>query len=346
MDKNDLKKFLIKENDTILMAMQKINENYKEIVFVIDESNQLIGSITDGDVRRGLLSNMKLDSQANLIMNKNFTYINKNVDRAFVLDIMKARSIRQIPIINEKKEIIGIHFLEDLIGSSIKPNIAVIMAGGKGVRLRPITENCPKPMIPVAGRPILERVILHLINYGIRKIYLSINYLGNMIEDYFGDGKSLGCSIEYLREDQPLGTGGALSLLPVLPENPIIVLNGDLISQVNIEQMLKTHQENHNMITIGASYYQVEIPFGVLNTSSNQLVRIEEKPKENYLINAGIYIINPNMLKYIPKNKEFPITDLFEKGLQAKDKIGVYPIEGEWIDVGRHDDLNKAKGKI
>lgn len=344
MDKKILKKIVITATETIFQAMEKINENYKEIVFVVNGANQLIGSITDGDIRRGFLKGLSLDSEVQLIMNRDFTFVDNSFDRAAVLDIMKSRSIRQIPVVNDKKEMIGIHFLDELIGTSIKSNIAVIMAGGKGVRLRPLTENCPKPMLPVAGRPILERVILHLISYGIRKIYLSVNYLGHMIEDYFGDGRKFGCSIEYLKENTPLGTGGALSLLPVVPKDPIIVMNGDVISQVNIEQMLKFHLYNQHIITIGASNYQVDIPFGVLKTEKSQLIAIEEKPKQNFLISSGIYVINPDAIKIIPKNQDYPITELFEKCLEEKKPIGVYSIDDDWIDVGRHDDLNKARG--
>jgi NDP-sugar pyrophosphorylase family protein len=220
------------------------------------------------------------------------------------------------------------------------------MAGGKGTRLRPLTENCPKPMIPVAGRPILERVILHLVGYGIRKIYLSINYLGDMIEQYFGDGSAFGCSIQYLREEKFLGTGGPLSLLPEQPKYPFIVMNGDQVTQVNIARLLEFHEKEKVEATIAIRPYQVEIPFGVIRKNGNRLVEIQEKPASNHLISVGMYVLNPSVLTFVPKNEEFPITDLFDVLLERNIPVGVHFVEEEWIDVGRLEDLKKANGLL
>lgn len=341
---SELKKFIIKQSQTIYDAMNAINENWHEVVFVENDSSIIIGTVTDGDIRRGLLNGLEFRTPIVEVMNSEFISVSENMDRATVLDLMKAHSIRQIPILNITKQLVGIHFMQDLLGAVVKPNIAIIMAGGKGKRLLPLTENCPKPMIKVAGRPILERVILHLIGYGIKSIYLSINYLGDMIERYFGDGSQFGCSIKYLHEERPLGTGGALSLIDEMIENPFIVMNGDLVTQVNFARLLEFHSSEGSEATIAVRPYEINIPYGVIINDDSQLVEIQEKPSMHFLINSGIYVLNPSTLKLIPRNEEYPITLLFNKLLKMGEKVGVYVSDEEWIDVGRHDELRRANG--
>jgi dTDP-glucose pyrophosphorylase len=342
----DLSKFVIHSGQSIRHAMECINSNWREVSLVTDKEHRVIGLITDGDIRRGFLSGLTMESPATKVMTRTFLSVGPEADRSTVLDMMMARSIRHVPVLDKDGKLFGIHFLEELIGKTVKPNLAVIMAGGKGIRLRPLTENCPKPMIRVAGRPILERVILHLVGYGIREIYLSINYLGDMIEQYFGDGASFGCSIKYLREKKSLGTGGPLSLLSEQPNYPLIVMNGDQVTQVDIAKLLDFHEQEKVEATIAVKPYQVEIPFGVVRHNGGRLVELQEKPTADYLINTGIYVLNPGVLPLIPKNEEFPITGLFDLMLDRKMQVGVHCIEEEWIDVGRHDDLRKAKGVL
>lgn len=339
-----LKKYIIKSNQTIFQAMKVINNNWHEIVLVVDEKDKVIGVVTDGDVRRGLLSGLNFNTRITQVMTKSFIYVKPDVNRATVLDLMKANLINSIPIVDSKKNLIGIHFLQELIGATPKPNSALIIAGGKGARLKPLTDNCPKPMVKVAGRPILERIILHLLGYGIKTIYISINYLGKTIENYFGNGNSFGCKIKYLKEKRILGTGGPLSLLPNRINHPIIVMNGDLVTQINIDRLLNLHNKRDFLATMCVKPYQIEIPFGVIKTNKNKLLDLKEKPVSQYLINAGIYVINPEILKLIPKNQEYPITTLFELLLKKKKNIGIYITEEDWIDVGRHDELKKAHG--
>lgn len=220
------------------------------------------------------------------------------------------------------------------------------MAGGLGNRLRPMTEYIPKPMIKVAGRPILERLILHLVGHGIRKIYISVNYLGKIIEDYFQDGLKFGCEINYLREKKALGTGGALTLLKKIPDQPILVMNGDLVTQINIRKMFDFHTNGKYDATIGAKIYRSDLAVGVLNKKGNLLSMIEEKPTVSYLINAGVYIINPKILPLIPKNKEFPMTSLFSMLLAKKRPVGVFEIDDDWIGVEKRENLEQANGYI
>ncbi len=346
MLKKQLEKFMINAGSTIRQAMATINDNWREVTLVRADDGRIIGTITDGDIRRGLLRGLTLESPAEEVMNREFVFVSPEIGRAAVLDMMKALVLRQMPIIDSRGRLVGIHFLNDLIGTEVKPNVAVIMAGGKGTRLKPLTESCPKPMIQVAGRPILERVVLHLVSYGIRKVYISINYMGDRIESHFGDGSRFACSIEYLREETALGTGGALSLLPKDVEHPIVVMNGDQLTQADIGELLEFHEQEKVVATMGVRHYQIEIPFGVVKQEGRRLLALQEKPTDHYLVNTGIYVLNSEAVSMVPENTDFPMTALFDLLLDRNKPVGVYYIEEEWIDVGRHDDLLKANGII
>lgn len=346
MYKEELRKYIAHPKDTIFRVMEIIDANAQEIALVVDEAFHLLGVITDGDIRRGLLKGLTVQTRAEEVMTNTFLAVSQDIDRATVLDMMKAHVIRQIPIIDPENRLVGVHFLEKLIGASIKPNIAVIMAGGKGTRLHPFTQHCPKPMIPVAGRPILERIVLHLVGFGIRTIYIAVKYLAEMIEEYFGDGTQYGCAIKYLREEKSLGTAGALSLLPEMPEAPLIVMNGDLVTQVNLQEMLEFHATHAFRATIAVKPYNIEVPYGVIIRANNSLQAIEEKPLLDYLINAGIYVINPEILSLIPAHSEFLMTSLLQRLLDEKQPVGVYLIEDDWADVGKPEELKKANGFV
>jgi NDP-sugar pyrophosphorylase family protein len=311
---------------------------------VRDSSECIVGLISDGDIRRGLLAGQTLDMPAANVMTRDFFTVAPDVDRASVLDVMMARSFPYVPVLDQERRLIAVHFLRDLMGATPKPNVAVIMAGGKGMRLRPVTEAIPKPMIEVAGRPMLERIILHLVGHGIQTIYIAVNFMADVIERHFGDGSALGCRIEYLRETVPLGTGGALSLLPERPAHPILVLNGDLVSRADLTSMLEAHVARRHAATIGVGPYQVQIPFGTVREQGGRLLSIAEKPTVDFLINRGIYVLDPATLNHVPQHREFPITELFEALLAAKKTVGVFNFEDPWIDVGHFDDLRRAQG--
>jgi NDP-sugar pyrophosphorylase family protein len=256
---------------------------------------------------------------------------------------MQAKKIKHLPILDDMRKLIGIHLLHDIVGGEKLPNHAVIMAGGKGVRLRPITEHLPKPMIPVAGRPILERLVLHLVGCGITHIHLSVNYLAEIIVKHFGDGSRFGCEISYLHETTELGTGGALSLLPEIPPEPIVVLNGDLVTQLDFASMLGCHAASGSAATIGYRPYAHQVPFGCLDLREGSVLGIQEKPVLERSVNAGVYVLSPSALKLVPSSF-FPITDLFQLLLDRGDKVGAYEITTDWTDVGQHSELSKARG--
>jgi dTDP-glucose pyrophosphorylase len=339
-----LRNVCVPETACIYDAMHALNRGAIGIALVVDSNQCLVGTVTDGDIRRAILSGSPLDSRINLHMQRNFIPVGLAAGRAEVLDLMRARSIEHIPIVDLKGKLVGLHVMREIIGAVTRSNWAVIMAGGRGERLRPLTEKVPKPMLRVAGRPILERIVLHLVGYGIREIFLSVNYMSEMIEGHFGDGSAFGCKIRYLHEDQPLGTAGALSLLPEIPLNPVLVMNGDLITQADIDAMLKIHSSEANAITVGVREFSQQVPFGCIELRNGMVHSIVEKPVISKIINAGIYVLSPDVFRTIPKKTNYPMTTLLEESLNLGHRVGVYPVEEEWVDVGRHEELLKARG--
>jgi dTDP-glucose pyrophosphorylase len=315
------------------------------IALAVDSEFRLIGTISDGDVRKALVKGCPLDSPIDPHINRSCYYVLPTVPRAEVLDIMQARRFEQVPIVDERGKVIGLHLLHDILGNIARPNWAVVMAGGKGMRLRPLTEKLPKPMIRVAGRPLLERIILHLVSFGIRRIFLSVNHLAPVIEDYFEDGSKYGTKIEYLHEDHPLGSGGAISLLPEIPEQPLLVMNGDLIIDTNFTNMIEFHSENDFYATMGVFSYFHQVPFGCVEIQDNRLAGLEEKPILEKMVNAGIYVLSPQAVSAIPKNTYFSITTLFEDAIKNNLVCGTYPVEREWLDIGTPQQLRQARGE-
>ena len=333
----------IQSDATIRDALEVIDAFAIGAVLVLDADAKLLGLLTDGDIRRALLGGASINDPVTPWISKNYVSVGRDVGRAEVLDLMQARLIDQVPVLDDAGKIVGLHLIHDIIGGRKLDNVAVIMAGGKGMRLRPITEYLPKPMIKVAGRPILERLVLHLVSYGITRIYLAVNYMSHVIEDHFGDGSRFGCSIEYLREEEPLGTGGSLSLLPEISDKPVLVMNGDLVMQANLEGLLSFHQEGGFYATMGVKPYRHEVPFGCVESESGRILTVQEKPSIDKLINAGLYVLSPEALASIPR-EFFPITDLFESALVDEQPCGSFLIEDEWADVGRINDLHEAQG--
>jgi dTDP-glucose pyrophosphorylase len=335
---------VIGDASSIRDAMSAIDQNMREVVLVRDANGRIVGIITDGDIRRGVLRGLTLESPASEVMTRVFVSVRSDADRAAVLDLMKARSIRHVPVLDADGGLIAIHFLRDLIGMTPKSNTAVIMAGGRGTRLRPYTNNLPKPMVPVAGRPILERVILHLVGHGIGRICVAVNFMADTIEQYFGDGAAFGCEIRYLREDRPLGTGGPLSLLPRPINDPLLVLNGDQITNIDVSALLDSHAGSGCVATMSVGPYQVTIPYGTVTERNGRLLSIEEKPTMDYLVNRGLYVLDPSVLELIPANQDYAITQLFDALIEAGRPINVCYSEDSWIDVGRPEDLHLARG--
>lgn len=316
-------------------AMAAIDAGGTEIALAVDLEGRLAGTLTDGDIRRALLGGASINSNLGPYVASHPAVVSSTAGRAEVLDLMQARRISQVPIVDGGK-LVGLHLLHEVIGAKQRANWAVVMAGGQGQRLRPITESIPKPMVKVAGRPILERIVLHLVSHGITRVFLSVNYLAAKIEQHFGDGSRFGCRIDYLREDVPLGTGGALSLLPT-PDLPVVVMNGDLVTQADIGALLDFHGQGSAVATMGVRRYFHTVPFGCVELSQDQL-RVNEKPSLSMLVNAGIYVFDPAVIARIPKGP-YALTDVF-----ADVTARAYEIEDDWLDVGQHDQLRLARG--
>jgi dTDP-glucose pyrophosphorylase len=337
---------LLSENNSIRRAMEVIDSQAIGLSVVVSPDGIVVGVITDGDIRRALLSGKSLEDPISPHISRSFISVKPDATRTETLDLMQALQLQQIPIIDSNGKLCGMHTLHNILGTEKRPNWAVIMAGGKGTRLRPITENLPKPMVPVAGRPILERLVLHLVGYGIQRIYISVNYLSHLIERHFSNGAKYGCRIEYLKEEKALGTGGALSLLPEYPSKPIVVLNGDLVIQANISAMLDHHIRSEDYATIGVRPYQHQVAYGCVEIDENgKLIRLQEKPVLEKHINAGVYILSPRAVRDIPLDCFFPITELFVNALINAERCGTYFLENDWIDVGTPANLKNACGE-
>lgn len=340
--KTSLDKICIADSGTIRTALMALQEGSIGILFVTDTNRRLKGGITDGDLRRAILANASLDAPVRPFINPSVISVPASASRAEVLDLMQARRIEQIPAVDSAGVVCGVHLLHELLGAVERSNWGVIMAGGKGTRLGDLTRSTPKPMLKVAGRPILERLVLHFVGFGIHRIFLSVGYLANVIEDYFGDGSRLGCQIEYLREKEPLGTGGALSLLPEIPSEPSIVCNGDIITEANIEQMIRFHKNGSYGMTVGLADYSHQIPFGCIELDADRVIGVAEKPTVLRPINAGIYVIEPSIIATVPQ-RFFPITELIEKCLLDNVPVGGWSVNANWIDVGQKDELTRAR---
>ena len=340
-----MKNYYISPDVSLIECMRNMDITGAGIALAVDSKLRLIGTISDGDIRKALVKGCLLDSSVSPHINRNCFFVLPTVPRAEVLDIMQACRFEQVPIVNEQGKVVGLHLLHDILGNIARPNWAVVMAGGKGTRLRPLTEKLPKPMIRVAGRPLLERIILHLVSYGIRRIFLSVNHMAQVIEDYFEDGSKYGTKIEYLREDDPLGSGGAISLLPEIPEKALLVMNGDLIVDTNFTDMIEFHSQNDFYATMGVYSYFHQVPFGCVEIRDNRLAGLEEKPVLEKMVNAGIYVLSPKAVSAIPKNTYFPITTLFEDAIKNNLACGTFPVEKEWLDIGSPQQLRQARGE-
>ena len=338
-----LERCWVREHGTLLDAMRALETGGTELALVVDANEKLLGILTDGDIRRALLAGATLDAPVASYANQKFTKVGPQAGRAEVMDLMRARTIGQIPIVDERGRLIGLHLLHEIIGAALRPNWAVIMAGGRGQRLRPITDEIPKPMIKVAGRPILERTVLHLVSFGIRRIYISINHLGDQIEQHFRDGAAHGCRIDYLREAEPLGTGGSLALLPERPTHPLFVMNGDLLTEADIGAMLDFHDDGGQAVTLAVRRYCHVVPFGCIETEGDRITRMEEKPSIVRIVNAGMYVLDPQVVARVPK-APIGLPTIVEQCLEDGKLARAFEVEHDWIDIGRPDQLKQARG--
>ena len=339
------------ESATIRDAMLAVQRGSVSAALAVTADNVFVGVITDGDIRRALLEGADLSDPVKPFIRRNPVVAAATESRSSVLDLMQARGISMIPMVDSAGRVAGVHLLQQLLGRVARPNLALVLAGGRGTRLQPVTAALPKPMVTVAGRPILERIVNHLVGYGIERIVLAIGHMGEVIEDYFGDGSQLGCDIKYLREDplNPLGTGGPLGNLSNLSRDEtetLLVLNGDLVTQFDVDAMLTHHEQAQAMATIGAITYTHEVPYGVLDVNRDgNVAAIVEKPLHQEFVNAGIYALDPKVLQRVPRDTYFPMTRVLSECIDRGERVSVWTLDGDWIDVGRPQDLARARGQ-
>jgi len=330
-------------------AVKAIESSEKRIAVVTAPDGKLLGTLTDGDVRRCLLNNGTLDTSVEDAMNHSPVVAEINTSESYILELLEKNNIRALPLVDADENYLRIVHVNELLtdensASSEKGfEVAVIMAGGEGTRLRPLTENIPKPMVDIDGLPLLERQINRLKKGGIQQVYISVNYLSDVIEQHFGNGSGFGLKIEYLRENQKLGTAGALSLLPMEIDEPILVMNGDVLTTSDFSHLFNFHCEHKAVITVAAIDYRVEIPYGVIRADGAIANGIDEKPSQQFLCNAGIYAVSPELISRLPEDDFYNMTDLIDCCFAENRTVVVFPVHEYWTDIGTHDDLTRAR---
>ncbi len=328
---------------SIGQAIVNLNESTTKIVLVINAERQLEGTLSDGDIRRGLLKGFNLLSPITSVIHRNPLVVPPEMSRDLVRQLMLANKIQQVPVVDEGNHLVGLHLWDEIATVTLRTNIMVIMAGGIGARLLPLTATCPKPLLPVAGKPMLEHIIDRAKLDGFQYFVLAVHYLGHMIEDHFRDGSKLGVQIEYLREDKPLGTAGALGLIDPRPEDSFVVTNGDVITDIHYGELLDFHCRLNAAATMAVRVHEWQHPFGVVQTKGLEIVGFEEKPIARSHINAGVYAIEPQALAVLSDRSHCDMPALFKRlQMQAKRTVA-YPMYEPWLDVGRPDDLAVAR---
>lgn len=336
---------LVGPGESIRETIRRIDGSSLQIALVVDESRKLLGTVTDGDVRRGILKGVSLEDPATKIMNAEPTVAREGDDRDSMLAAMRARLIHQIPVIDANGRVVGLEILDSLLGAK-RDNIVVLMAGGRGMRLRPLTDDTPKPLLHVGAKPILETILESLIEQGFGRFYFAVNYLAEKFEQHFGDGSRWGVDIRYLHESTPLGTAGALSLLPARPTKPLLVMNADLVTRISFSHLVDFHIKHKAVATMGVREYDFQVPFGVVHMQDERIVEVQEKPTHRFFVNAGIYVFDPSVLDAVPAGRRIDMPDLFNALVKQGRHTAVFPIREYWLDVGRHDDFVRASDEL
>lgn len=339
---NDWQKIIVLYSYSIREAMTLINSEGTPFVVIVDEKGTLLGTITDGDIRRGILKGVSIEENVGHVMNKKPKSFHVDTSDLEILKQLNDFEIKYAPIVDKSGKVVGVKFKKELQKKPLRENKVVIMAGGLGSRLGDLTKNFPKPMLKVGGKPILETILKNFENYGFKDISLSVNYKADVIENYFKNGEKFKVSINYLREPKKLGTAGSLTLLNERGEGPLVVMNGDILTTVDFNELLNFHNENNNVATMCIRKYKHKVPYGVVNVDEHNINSIDEKPVHDFFVNAGIYILNPEVIDYIPNDEFFDMTMLFQKLIKQKQKVGGFPLHEYWLDIGQKEDYAKA----
>jgi dTDP-glucose pyrophosphorylase len=339
----DWQRLAITPDSTLREGIACIDAAGMQLALVLGADGRLSGVLTDGDVRRALLRGFDLTTPCSTVMNKTPVTASAGSTATELLSIMRSRVLHQIPLVDDDGRVVGLVTVDTLIGAVERSNWVVLMAGGLGQRLQPLTANCPKPMLSVGGKPILEGIIEAFAEHGFRRFFVSVNYMAAVVRDYFGDGSRWGVQIEYLEEDTRLGTAGALRLLPSRPQEPFFVMNGDLLTRVRFDSMLNFHLEHGAAATMAVREYDVQIPYGVIRMDGAVISAIEEKPVQKFYVNAGIYTLSPEVMDHVPSQSYFDMPELFQGLMESGRPAAAYPIHEYWLDVGRVEEFERAQ---
>jgi dTDP-glucose pyrophosphorylase len=349
MDKAKIKSLLIYENATIKQAMQKLNETAEKILFVVDEKTRLLGTVTDGDIRRGIINNAGFQDGIEGVIQREFTAIKQGIPEIteYAKQMMVKRKIEQLPVLDENNVIVDVMLWTDFLGGEVhlktptlKQNYVVIMAGGKGMRLDPFTKILPKPLIPIGNKTVIELIMERFYKYGFHNFVYTLNYKKDYLKLYLKEN-NFPYSIEWVEEPDFLGTAGSLTLLQDKLKDTFFVVNCDSLLDSDFEEILKWHKENNAAMTIIGCHNEVKIPFGVLELSNGRLERILEKPVHDVIINTGIYVMEPHVISCIPKDRKVDMNEVIDL-ISEKEKVSVYPISTGWFDIGQWDEYRKS----
>jgi dTDP-glucose pyrophosphorylase/CBS domain-containing protein len=334
-------KALIGPEATFRDALISIDSTGAGIALVVDGERRLLGALSDGDIRRALIRGAGMEDRAIAAANAKPACADDHQDPAAMLATLRAHSLRQLPILDAARRVVGMVTVEDFLNIPVRANPVVIMAGGKGERLAELTRDTPKPMLTVGSRPILDTIVGNLAGQGFRNFWLAVNYKAEQIEGHFGDGSALGLNIRYLREDKPLGTCGALSLMP-RPDEPFVVTNGDVLAKADYSHLLDSHLQSDALATVVVRDYQMQVPFGVVNANGAQVTRIDEKPTQSYTISAGVYVLSPAVLDLIPRDVFYDMPTLIADMIARELPVRLQRAEGYWMDIGRPTEYAQA----
>lgn len=344
---HDWKRLLIRPDEKIIRAIELLNDEAQRIVLVTDGDKKLLGTVTDGDIRRGLIQKINMDAPVSDIMFRTPRTAFVDDDPDIIFDIMKKHNLYQVPVLDKNGVVVDLKLLQSFIKKTHHDNAVFLMAGGFGKRLRPLTNDIPKPLLKVGNKPILQTILESFIKSGFSRFYISTHYKAEMVCKYFGNGDQWDVSIEYVNEEHPLGTAGALGLLPKKAIcEPILMMNGDLLTKINYENLLQYHDESGGVATMCVREYDFQVPYGVVTTQNSKIKQIIEKPVHKFFINAGIYVLSPELIQNFEANCYKDMPDFLQEQIGAGKDVNVFPIHESWLDIGCLDDFERAQGRI
>lgn len=345
--KHNWRNALINPKTSLQEAIHVIDKAALQVALVIDDLGRLSGVVTDGDIRRALIRGLPLDHAASEVMNAHPKVASVDDSKTRLIAIMEAHNLIHLPVLDADGKVVGLETLPGLYKQPHFQNPVFLMAGGFGTRLRPLTDVCPKPLLEIGGKPILETILESFVSSGFRNFYIAVHYLADQIKDYFGDGQRWGVQISYVEEHEPLGTAGALGLLPIdLPDLPMIVMNGDILTQIDFPRLLAYHNERQGIATLCVRQYEYRIPYGVVSIDAQRITGIVEKPIQSCFSNAGVYVLNQALVQTIAKQQQIDMPELLNQQIMAGELVSMFPVHEYWLDIGRESDFLRAQGEF